>query len=116
MIQPKMGEEYLLDLSCEKFVEAFYIGKNRVETHWYQNPVGPEGHTFARIGEDGKIEFYHTRSLDKKLLLWWNSDGDDGPSWPAGFRVSRVKVDPSDAQRGYLEGRLNKLTRVKKVA
>jgi len=58
--------------------------------------------------EEGKLEFYCTRSQDKELELRWHSDGDDGPEWPAGIAVEKVKVELSKAEEEYITNSINK--------
>lgn len=105
-IEPRIGEEYLIFTGgSEKSFEGFYAGKKPVKTPWYQEPQAPEGHMFARRDEDGQIEIYCTR--EDKLQLWWNSDGEDGPEWPAGFKVSRVDIKLSELETKYLQERID---------
>ena len=109
MDELKIGVEYLIfDEQAEKSQTSFkgyYLGRNPVETPWYFDASKPEGHVFVRRVDGRGIEIYCTRSDNLRLL--WYDDGSDGPSWPAGFRVSKVDVKLSKSEKVYLESRLN---------
>src|SRR3989344_6210632 len=85
----KYGEEYPIEQSDKK-LKCFYIGYLPVKTDYLFRIEKPEGHTFAMINEKSELELYCTRS-DGKLQVMWNSDGEDGPEWPAG--ISAEKID-----------------------
>ncbi len=104
-IKPEMGKEYNLYIQIQRVeenIKAFYIGVNPVKTDFCSKIYYPEGHTFVRMNDKKEFEIYCTRNLDEKLLLMWNSDGEDGPCWPAGFQISKVECELSNLEREYL--------------
>ena len=104
-IMPEFGKEYLI-YNSELSLKAFYLGINPVKTPAYFRILQPEGHTFARINENKEMENYCTRTSEPKILLMWNSDGEDGPSWPAGFPVSKVISNLSKLEKDYISERI----------
>ncbi len=100
-IIPEAGKDYLLCSGAEQSFHGVYIGKNAVETHEFRRLLRPEGHIFVREGKGG-LEVYCTRNDEEKITLMWNSDGEDGPSWPAGFFVERLDMNLTDPEKEYL--------------
>ena len=123
-IMPEVGVEYqLFDGESEKSQSSFtgiYIGKNpTTETaSWGLSALGvPEGHVFIRRNRSRVAEIFYTGTSESKLTLSWYSDGDDGPEWPAGFLVSKLDDQYISGQvRGYLQERLGKFERERRVA
>ncbi len=107
-IKPVMGKEYLIYTGGEDSFKGRYIGKKPVETDWFLITDHLEGHIFVTLNKSNEIEFYHTRSLEKKLTLMWHSDGCDGPSWPAGFWTEKVEMGLSPLEKEHMTGRFKK--------
>lgn len=109
-----VGEKYQLyngeSAKEQKSFEGVYYKQNPVLTtnEWARlfEPIHPEGHLFLVRGKDGKPEVYCSFKKTKTLNLMWYSDGDDGPEWPAGFRVSKVTKPITNKEHAYLEGKL----------
>ena len=127
-IELVVGEEYLLfDLESEKHQNSFkgiYIGQNPVDKKnrlpfgiFRTNPRRPEGNTFVRFNTKREVEVYCDCSNERRVLLNWYSEGDDGPDWPAGFRVEKVASNCSSRNEiEYLAERIKRFEKQGRVA
>jgi len=120
-IQPRYGEFYdLVEYSKNSFngydnLKGIYIGFNPNVTKWFEDIDSPEGYVFvARTGEDNGFKVYCTRS--DRLKEDWLSDGDDGPEYPIGIRVSKVEVKLKDSERVYLNHLFARKTKMRRAA
>mgnify|MGYP003393963357 CR=1 FL=1 len=106
---PRAGKKYQLfdgpSSKDQSSFKGFYIGMNEAPTLWFMSRHYPEGHVFVRKDKENQIEIYCTGTEEVPKLGWF-SDGDDGPSWPAGFGVNKVDVKLSKLEEAYLRGRL----------
>jgi len=119
-LELKVGEEYqIFDWKAEKSqtsFNGFYIGKNSLTTPRFSELKKPEGHTFVRDNE-GQLEFYCIRDTENQGPKFvWYSDGDDGPEWPAGFKVDKVNFTPTKEEKQYLEERMKRYKKMRRVA
>ena len=79
----QVGSLYALSHWDGKTTAGVYLGNFRI----YKGNTR-EFPTFLRIAPNGSYILYCSES--KKIL--WYADGEDGPDWPAGLEVSRLRV------------------------
>ena len=107
-ISPKYGDVYnLLEANhapvmyqgYRKF-EGVYLGFKPNKTSEWLKIVGSEGHVFVGKNDEGEIAIYCQRN--NQLKETWFSEGEDGPCWPEGINVSKLKEKIRENQKGYL--------------